>query len=245
MSLRSQIEFLARQGIFDEDGHVSLRHPDDPSRYLLARARSPALVEPDDILEFSLDGDPVAADARALCTERFVHGAVLAARPDIHAVLFARSEDLLPFSVTRSKLRAVIASVGDMGTHVPVWDVAGKFGDATDLSLSNIERARDLARRLKSDRVVLLRGIGFVATGRSLNDVVRMSIYLPRNAAGTRRRDAIRQDRRHFRGRGAGAPGHRPRVERHAPRLGLLGARSRLRPLADRLMLRTETSPSW
>jgi HCOMODA/2-hydroxy-3-carboxy-muconic semialdehyde decarboxylase len=173
---------LARQGVFDEDGHVSLRHPDDPSRYLLARARSPALVEPDDILEFTLDGDPVAADARALCSERFVHGAVLAARPDIHAVLFARSEDLLPFGVGRSKLRPVIASVGDMGTHVAVWDIAGKFGDDTDLSVSNIERGRDLARRLKSDRVVLLRGIGFVATGRSLNDVVRMSIYLPRNA---------------------------------------------------------------
>jgi HCOMODA/2-hydroxy-3-carboxy-muconic semialdehyde decarboxylase len=173
---------LARQGIFDEDGHVSLRHPGDPSRYLLARARSPALVEPDDILEFTLDGEPVAADARALCGERFVHGAVLAARPDIHAVLFARSEDLLPFGVARSKLRPVIASVGDMGTHVPVWDIADTFGDGTDLSVSDIGRGRDLARRLQSDRVVLLRGIGFVATGRSLNDVVRMTIYLPRNA---------------------------------------------------------------
>jgi len=173
---------LARQGIFDEDGHISLRHPDDPSRFLLARALCPAFVEPDDILEFTLDGNPVAADTRALCSERFVHGAVLAARTDIHAVLFARSEDLLPFGVTQSALRPVIASVGDMGTHVAVWDIADTFGDGTDLSVSNLERGHDLALRLKSDRVVLLRGIGFVATGRSLNDVVRMSVYLPRNA---------------------------------------------------------------
>jgi ribulose-5-phosphate 4-epimerase/fuculose-1-phosphate aldolase len=173
---------LVRQGVFDEDGHISVRHPDNPNRYLLARALSPAFVEPDDILEFTLDGNPVAEEARALCIERFVHGAIFEARPDIHAVLYARSEDLLPFGVTRSALRPVIASVGDMGTHVSVWDIADKFGDCTDLLVSTLERARDLAQRLGFDRIVLLRGIGFVATGRSLNDVVRMSVYLPRNA---------------------------------------------------------------
>jgi HCOMODA/2-hydroxy-3-carboxy-muconic semialdehyde decarboxylase len=173
---------LVRQGILDEDGHISLRHPLDPSRYLLARALSPALVEPDDILELTLDGDPVVADARELCVERFAHGAILAARPDIHAVLYARSEDLLPFGVARSALRPVIASVGDMGTRVPVWDIADKFGDRTDLSVGTLARGRDLARSLGSARVVLMRGMGFVATGRSLNDVVRLSVYLPRNA---------------------------------------------------------------
>jgi ribulose-5-phosphate 4-epimerase/fuculose-1-phosphate aldolase len=173
---------LVRQGVFDEDGRVSLRHPGDPSRFLLARALSPALVEPDDILEFTLEGNPVAEDARAPCIERFAHGAILAARPDIHAVLYARSEDLLPFGVTRSRLRPVIASVGDIGTHVSVWDIADTFGDGTDLSVSTRERGRDLARCLGSDRIVLMRGMGFVATGRSLNDVVRLSVYLPRNA---------------------------------------------------------------
>jgi HCOMODA/2-hydroxy-3-carboxy-muconic semialdehyde decarboxylase len=173
---------LVRQGIFDEDGHISIRHPENPNRYLLARALSPALVEPDDILAFTLEDDPLPGDARAPCVERFAHGAILTARPDIHAVLYARSEDLSPFGVTRSPLRPVIASVGDMGTHVSVWDIADEFGNRTDLSVSNPERGRDLAQRLGSDRVVLLRGMGFVATGRSLNDVVRLSIYLPRNA---------------------------------------------------------------
>src|ERR1019366_5517387 len=100
----------------------------------------------------------------------------------IHAVLYARSEDLLPFGVTPSPLRPVIASVGDMGTHVSVWDIADKFGDGTDLSVSTRERGRDVARCLGSDGMVLLRGMGFVSTGRSLNDVVRLSVYLPRNA---------------------------------------------------------------
>ena len=73
-------------------------------------------------------------------------------------------------------------TVGDMGTHVPVWDIAEKFGDGTDLAVSDTERARDLAQRLGGHRVVLVRGVGFVATGRTLNDAVRMSVYIPKNA---------------------------------------------------------------
>jgi HCOMODA/2-hydroxy-3-carboxy-muconic semialdehyde decarboxylase len=30
--------------------------------------------------------------------------------------------------------------------------------------------------------MVLVRGVGFVATGRTLNDAVRMSVYIPKNA---------------------------------------------------------------
>src|SRR5665213_1800222 len=42
---------LAHQGILDSLGHVSIRHPDDPTRFLLSRARSPGLVELSDLLE--------------------------------------------------------------------------------------------------------------------------------------------------------------------------------------------------
>ena len=43
-------------------------------------------------------------------------------------------------------------------------------------------QARDLAKCLGKNRVVLIRGGGFVVTGRSLNDAVRISVYIPRNA---------------------------------------------------------------
>jgi ribulose-5-phosphate 4-epimerase/fuculose-1-phosphate aldolase len=172
---------LAYQGVFDEYGHVSLRHPGDPNRFLLARACAAAFVEPADILEFTLDGECVAEDNRALCAERFLHGAIYAARPEIKSVLYAASDDVVPFSVTDVRLRPVLATVGDMGQQVPVWDHCDKFGD-TDLSVSSLERARDLARTLGGNRVVLVRGTGFVATGRTLNDAVRMSVYIPKNA---------------------------------------------------------------
>ena len=41
---------LANEGVLDAFGHVSMRHPTDPGRYLLSRSRSPALIEADDIL---------------------------------------------------------------------------------------------------------------------------------------------------------------------------------------------------
>jgi HCOMODA/2-hydroxy-3-carboxy-muconic semialdehyde decarboxylase len=173
---------LAYHGVLDEYGHVSARHPGDPGRFVLARACPAVFVEPNDILEFMLDGAPVTEDNRSLCTERFLHGAIYAARPDVNAVVCAGSEDVLPFSITATRLCAVIGTVGDMGTDVPVWDIAERFGEGTDLLVSNNECARDLARCLGKHRVVLRRGVGFVTAGRTLNDAVKMSVYVPKNA---------------------------------------------------------------
>jgi HCOMODA/2-hydroxy-3-carboxy-muconic semialdehyde decarboxylase len=173
---------LTHHGVFDEYGHVSVRHPNDPGRFLLARDRAAAFVEPEDILEFNLDSRAVSEENRPLCAERFLHGAIYTGRPDVMSVLCAASDDVVPFSIAAIPLRPVLATVGDMGQHVPVWDAAGKFGNETDLAVSTPERARDLARQLGSSRVILIRSVGFVATGRTLNDAVRMSVYIPKNA---------------------------------------------------------------
>jgi HCOMODA/2-hydroxy-3-carboxy-muconic semialdehyde decarboxylase len=173
---------LAHHGVFDEYGHVSVRHPGDPGRFLLARDCVAAFVEPGDILEYTLDGAAVNDDNRPLCAERFLHAAIYAARAEVNSVLCAGSEDVVPFSLTQVPLRAMLGTVGDMGTSVPVWDIVEKFGDGTDLAVSSMERARDLAQRLGNYRVVLRRGVGFVTTGRTLNDAVKTSVYVPKNA---------------------------------------------------------------
>jgi ribulose-5-phosphate 4-epimerase/fuculose-1-phosphate aldolase len=173
---------LAYHGVFDEYGHVSMRHPTDRGRFLMARDCAAAFIEPDDILEFSFDGTSASDDNRPLCAERFLHAAIYAARPDVNAVLCAPSDDVLPFSITPTPLRAMLGTVGDMGTQVPVWDIADRFGDDTDLLVTSMERARDLAQRLGGHRVVLRRGVGFVTTGLTLNHAVRISVYIPKNA---------------------------------------------------------------
>lgn len=172
---------LAREDVLDAYGHVSVRHPLRPERFLLACSRSPELVEYSDILEFNLDGEPVEADGRKLYLERFIHAAIYEARPDVNAVVHSHAEDTLPFTITTTPLTPVIHNAGRMGVHLPVWDIRDKFGD-TNMLVSNVEHGRDLARTLAGASVVLMRGHGFAAVGSVLINAVGLSVYLPKNA---------------------------------------------------------------
>ena len=173
---------LAREEVVDAYGHVSVRHPDDPKRFLIARSLAPDLVGPEDIVELDLGGHPVRDDSRSLYLERFIHAAIFQARPDVMAVVHAHAEDTLPFGIADgTKLRPVIHSGSFIGREVPVWDIADNFGD-TNLLVTNIEQGRDLAKCLGPNSVALMRGHGFASAARSLIEVVRLSVYLPRNA---------------------------------------------------------------
>jgi HCOMODA/2-hydroxy-3-carboxy-muconic semialdehyde decarboxylase len=172
---------LANEGVVDAYGHISVRHPTDPGRYFLSCSRSPALVEASDILEFTLDGTCVSRKDAKPYLERFIHGAVYEARPEVYSVVHSHAYEVLPFTVSSVPLRPVFHTASQMGTHVPVWDIEDKFGD-TNLLVVNMEQGRDLARCLAGDRVVLMRGHGFATGGNSIADVVKTSVYLPRNA---------------------------------------------------------------
>jgi HCOMODA/2-hydroxy-3-carboxy-muconic semialdehyde decarboxylase len=172
---------LAKEDVVDAYGHVSIRHPSKPDRYLLARSLSPEFVTREDIIEFKLDGEPIG-DTRPPYLERFIHGAIYEVRPEINAVVHSHAEDILPFSISKTPMCCVAHVASDMGTHVPVWDIADKFGDATNLLVTNMAQGRDMARALGPNSVVLMRGHGFSAAAEGLLKLVRMSVYLPRNA---------------------------------------------------------------
>jgi HCOMODA/2-hydroxy-3-carboxy-muconic semialdehyde decarboxylase len=173
---------LSNEGIVDAYGHVSIRNPEAPDRFFLARSLAPEFVDFDDILEFTQDGTVVEDDGRPLYIERFIHGGIYEARPDVQAVVHAHAEDVLPFSIAATPLVPVIHSGAFIGKDVPVWDIADQFGDQTNLLVSNVEHGRSLAVGLAGNNVVLMRGHGFAAAAASIIDVVRMSIYLARNA---------------------------------------------------------------
>lgn len=172
---------LAREDVLDAFGHVSVRDPDHPQRFLLARSRSPALVTREDIMTFALDGSPVGDDRRLPYNERFIHAALYEAHPDVNAAIHSHAEDVLPFSLTNVPLHPVVHVASCIGAHVPVWDIADRFGD-TNMQVRTIEQGRDLARAFGHHRAVLMRGHGFAAIGASLLDVVRIGVYLPLNA---------------------------------------------------------------
>ncbi|HYR41761.1 MAG TPA: class II aldolase/adducin family protein [Terriglobia bacterium] len=172
---------LANENVVDAYGHVSVRHPGKPQRFFMAQMlAAPEMVERDDLMEFGLDGEPVT-DNRTPSIERFIHSAIYEARPEVQAVVHAHAEAILPFGITDVPLRPVIHSGSFIGAHVPVWDIADNFGD-TNLLVSNMAQGRDLAICLGENDVALMRGHGFAAAARTLIDVVRLSVYLPRNA---------------------------------------------------------------
>jgi HCOMODA/2-hydroxy-3-carboxy-muconic semialdehyde decarboxylase len=172
---------LAREGVVDSFGHVSVRHPDRADRYVLSRARAPECIELDDLMEFTLDGAPVDATGSQPYAERFIHGAVYAARPDVRAVVHHHSPSVIPFSITAAPLSPVMHMCAGIGMRVPTWDIRAAFGD-TNLLVTNMDMARDLADALGPRPVILMRGHGCVVAGASLREVVFNSIYLQLNA---------------------------------------------------------------
>ncbi len=172
---------LARERVVDSFGHVSVRHPDRPDHYVLSRARAPECIELLDLMQFAADGSPVDARGRKPYAERFIHGAIYEARPDVRAVVHNHSPAVVPFSVTPAPLSPVMHMCAGIGMHVPTWDSRTRFGD-TNLLVTTMEMARDLAQALGSRPVALMRGHGCVVAGGSLREVVFNSIYLQLNA---------------------------------------------------------------
>src|SRR6266536_4983016 len=172
---------LAREGVVDSFGHISVRHPDNPQRYFLSRSRAPDCIERDDIMEFTLDGTPVVPRGRAPYLERFIHGALYEARPDVMSVVHNHSESVIPFGVTGKKIKPIFHMGASIGHEVPVWDSHDKFGD-TALLVENMEMGRDLARAMGSGRTILMRGHGATVLAPSVRHAVFISIYLEVNA---------------------------------------------------------------
>ncbi len=172
---------LASEGVVDAFGHISVRLPDNPQRFLLSRARAPECVEAEDIIEFTLDGTPVDAGDRKPYLERFIHGAVYEARGDVHSVVHNHSHAIIPFGITDKKLQPVMHVCSMIGNDVPVWDSGDEFGD-TDLLVSNVKMGRSLAKVLGKNTAALMRGHGATVVGRDIRDAVHSSVYLQVNA---------------------------------------------------------------
>ncbi len=172
---------LAHEGVIDAFGHVSVRHPDDPGRYFLSRSRSPELVEPDDILEFDLDSQPVKPPTVQLYAERVIHGEIFKARPDVVAVCHHHASAIMPFCISGDPIVPVFHLGAAMGPVAPFWDSRDEFGDTNLLVVKPAEGA-SLARALGKHAMVLMRRHGATVVGGSLRELVFRAIYSCDNA---------------------------------------------------------------
>ena len=170
---------LAREEVVDGFGHVSMRHPNDPQRYLLSRSRSPELVESSDILEFALDGTCIDdKGGMKPYAERFIHGAIYKARPDVMSVVHHHAYQVVTFSATKAPIRPMMHTTAVIGHEIPLWDIRDKFGPDTNMLVTNMDQGGDLAKKLGPHRMVLMRGHGATSAATTIEDAVISSIYL-------------------------------------------------------------------
>jgi HCOMODA/2-hydroxy-3-carboxy-muconic semialdehyde decarboxylase len=172
---------LADQGVLDGYGHVSIRHPAAADRYFLSRSKAPAIIAAEDIMEYDLDSNPVDRQGRLMYIERYIHGEIYKARPDVNAVVHSHSPTVVPFGVTSVKLRPICHMSAFLKTDVPNFEIRDCDG-MTDLLIRNAKHGAGLARVLGSNNVALMRGHGNVCVGPDVMTAVYRAIYTEVNA---------------------------------------------------------------
>ena len=173
---------LYDQGVVDGFGHVSVRHQKDPNRYWLSRSMAPALVTRDDIIEYDLDSTPVDANGRTSYLERFIHGELYKARPDVIAIVHSHSPAVLPFADTAVPLKPMNHIAGFLGTGAPVFEIRETAGPASDMLIRNPALGHALAASMGNHSILLMRGHGSVAVAQSIRHVVFRAVYTEVNA---------------------------------------------------------------
>jgi ribulose-5-phosphate 4-epimerase/fuculose-1-phosphate aldolase len=188
--LAAASRILVDQGVFDAAGHVSMRHPGSPDRFLMSRSLAPALVTADDIMEFSLECEPLdslrslgasrsissAAGDRKPFIERYLHGGIYKRRADVMAIAHGHSAAVIPFGLVATPMRATYHNAAFLAAGVPVFDIREQFG-ATDIVISSAEKGAALAAALGDKAVLLLRAHGFVAVAPTLQSAVFRAIF--------------------------------------------------------------------
>jgi len=172
---------LADQGVLDGYGHVTIRHPHAPDRYFLSRSKAPAIITAADIMEYDLDSNPVDQAGRLMYIERFIHGEIYKARPDVNAIVHSHSPTVIPFSVTTVKLRPICHMSAFLKEEVPNFEIRDCDG-MTDLLIRNAKHGGGLAKALGASNVALMRGHGNVCVGSNIMMAVYRAVYTEVNA---------------------------------------------------------------
>ena len=179
--LAAASRILVAQGVVDGFGHVSMRHPSSPDRYLMSRSIAPALVAPADIIEYTLDSNPCNANGRSSFLERFIHGEIYKARPDVMSVVHSHSPSVIPFGLVDVRMQAMFHNAAFIAAGVPVFDIREQFG-VTDMLIRDGAKGVALAAAMGDRDIVLMRAHGSVACGPTLQAAVFRAVYTEVNA---------------------------------------------------------------
>jgi len=172
---------LAEYEVLDAYGHVSARSDKRPDRFIMSRAVAPALVRAADLMELDADSEALAGDKRKGFIERYIHGEIYRARPEVMAVVHSHSPSSIPFGVTRTRLRPIYHMGAFLWSGTPVFDIR-KTKAENDLLIRDRPLGQALAKTLGGCTCVLMRGHGMTVVGDGVPEAVYRSIYTEMNA---------------------------------------------------------------
>jgi ribulose-5-phosphate 4-epimerase/fuculose-1-phosphate aldolase len=172
---------LAMHEVLDAYGHVSARSDRKSERFIMSRSLAPALVTAAELMELDADSEPLPGDKRKGFIERYIHGEIYRARPEVMAVVHSHSPSVIPFGVTRTKLRPVYHMGSFLWSGAPVFDIR-KVREENDLLIRDRPLGRALAAALGKCNCVLMRGHGMTVIGDGVPEAVFRAIYTEMNA---------------------------------------------------------------
>jgi len=171
---------LSNEGVMDAFGHVSVRHPFDPNRFLQSRALAPDVVTKEDILEIDLDGTVITQTNLKPYGERVIHSAIFKARPEVNAIFHGHPHAVIPFSCTGVPIRPIAHFAALFYEGIPLYD---DYDEDTAMLIMSPEQGEKVAHALGSARALLMRGHGCIVVGEHIPALVWGSIRLRDNAS--------------------------------------------------------------
>lgn len=174
---------LYAQRIVDGLGHVSVRHDKNPDLYVLAAERAPGLVSRTDLAIYDLDSNAQTLKDRRPYNERFIHGEIYRARPDVQSIVHCHTPSLIPYAVCKKvDLKPLYHMSGFLGRGVARFEIR-EFAGMTNLLVSTPALGKSLAKSLGDKEVVLMRGHGATMVGETVRHSVYRAIYAALNAS--------------------------------------------------------------
>lgn len=176
---------LTDKGIMDGLGHSSIRHPANPTHYLISRNRATGLVTPGDLIELDLDSRPVDPNARTY-NEVAIHAEIYKVRPDVNAVIHHHAPGTVSFGMGKIPMMPMNQSSRWMLDGVPFFDyrnirIQGDKGWEDTNLIHTPARGQAVAQTLGASPALLLVNHGAVVVGSSIYEAVGRSIYMEIN----------------------------------------------------------------
>ncbi|MPZ13366.1 MAG: hypothetical protein GEU73_02895 [Chloroflexi bacterium] len=132
--------------------------------------RGPGLLsDPDEMLVLDFDGNLTEGQGD-VAIERIAHGAIYAARPDVHALVRTHSKFANVMGILGKCPRPVHGFGSFLGSEIPIL--------GNPLLVADAELARQVVEALGSGDAVLLRGNGDIVSGRSVPEATVKAIFI-------------------------------------------------------------------